>query len=93
MQVVRLDDFMENKPEKVTFLKLDVEGSELAALEGSLKIIQTHHPKLAISIYHRFNDLWELQLYLHSVAPGYKFYIRHHSVQSRETILYGRYEE
>ena len=42
--------------EKVTFIKMDLEGWELLALEGSKRHILEDHPKLAISVYHHPSD-------------------------------------
>ena len=30
------------------------------ALEGAKKIISTQHPKLAISVYHKLDDMWKI---------------------------------
>lgn len=85
--VLGLDDLLFDK-ENVTFIKLDVEGVEYKTLEGAKKIIMRDKPKLAISIYHKIEDLWELPLLLHSYVPEYKFYVRHHSLQLGDKVLY-----
>lgn len=92
INVVTLDDFMKEKDEKVTFIKMDIEGVELEALEGSYKTIEKDHPKLAICIYHKFEDMWKILLWINEKFPGYKFYIRHYSSTDNETVLYARYE-
>ena len=76
--------------DKVTFIKLDIEGSELAALKGAKKTIRANKPKLAICIYHKIHDFWEIPLYIKEIAPDYKFYAGHHSLSydCRETVLY-----
>ena len=84
--VVALDDKLANHT--VTFIKMDIEGSELNALKGAANIIKIQKPKLAICIYHKLEDLWEIPLYILSLAPEYKFYIRHHSNYDYETVLY-----
>lgn len=76
------------KDDKVTFIKMDVEGSELKALKGAQQIIKRNKPKLAICIYHRPEDILELPLYILELAPEYKFYIRHYSTNMWETVLY-----
>jgi FkbM family methyltransferase len=69
---VTLDNLFKNK-KPYTFLALDTEGFEMGILKGSEKIIKEAKPKLAISIYHRFDDIFEIILYLHKLNPQYKF--------------------
>lgn len=76
------------KGEKVTFIKMDIEGAELKALQGSRNTIIEHRPKLAICVYHKPEDIIEIPLYIHEIAPEYKFYLRHHSKEYTETVLY-----
>ena len=72
----------------VTFIKMDVEGAELRALQGAKELIEKYHPKLAISLYHKEKDIYQIPLYLHSKYPEYKFALRHHGKQWLETVLY-----
>ena len=74
--------------DKVTFIKMDIEGAELEALKGSKEIIKQYKPKLAISIYHKKEDLTEIPRYIKSLVPEYKMYIRHYSNYTAETVLY-----
>lgn len=73
----------------VTLLKYDVEGYELEALKGSKEIIWKYRPKLAVSLYHKTEDLTELPTYIMEHFPFYEHYmIRQHSYSIYETILY-----
>lgn len=74
--------------EPVTFIKMDIEGAELEALKGSREILKRYRPKLAISLYHKKEDLVEIPAYIKEVVPEYKLYIRHYSNASVETVLY-----
>lgn len=72
-----------------TFIKYDVEGAELSALEGSLHTILNFKPKLAISLYHRLEDFIDIPLFINNLVPEYKVYLRHHPyLPSWETNLY-----
>lgn len=76
------------KDERVTFIKMDIEGAEPQALRGSKNIILSQRPKLAICIYHDFRHLWEIPLYLKELVPEYKIFLRHHTNLEYETVCY-----
>lgn len=74
---------------RVTMIKMDIEGSELEALKGARETILRDKPKLAICIYHKPEDLWEIPLYIKELVPEYRFYLRHHDAGGlSETVLY-----
>lgn len=85
-RLVRLDDELSGK--KVTFIKMDIEGAEIAALDGAKNIISEQKPKLAISAYHYLSDLWEVPLYINSINPQYKLFLRHHTADVFDTDCY-----
>lgn len=74
--------------DKATFIKMDIEGAELEALKGAQNTIRNYHPKLAISAYHKFEDLFTLPQYIYSLDSSYKFYLRRHSHLTHELVLY-----
>lgn len=86
VQTKKLDTIVKN--EKVTGIKMDVEGAEYSLLKGATKIIKRDHPIMMIAIYHKWNDLFKIQNYLINLNLGYKFYIRHYSLSVAKTILY-----
>ena len=73
VDAVALDSLLN---EKVDYIKYDVEGAEKQAIEGTAETIKKYHPDLLISVYHRTEDLHELILQIHSIAPEYKLYLR-----------------
>lgn len=73
---------------KVSFIKMDIEGSELSALQGAENTIQRDKPLCAISVYHKPGDMLIIMDYLKSLVPDYKFALRHYSNTSSETVLY-----
>ena len=82
-----MDEFLQN--ERVTFIKMDIEGAEYDALKGAEHIIRTQKPRLAISIYHDKNHIVDIPALLLSFREDYRFYIRHYSLLGNETVLYG----
>ena len=74
--------------DKVTFIKMDIEGAEQKALSGAKNIIMRDKPQLAICVYHKPNDIWEIPFMLKDWVPEYQLYLRHHSPTYTETVLY-----
>lgn len=64
------------KDEHIDFIKYDVEGAEREALLGSAETIRRDRPALAVSLYHRSEDLFDLPLLIHDILPDYRFYLR-----------------
>lgn len=75
--------------ERISFLKMDIEGSELAAINGAEQLIRTWKPRLAISLYHKAEDVFEIPERILQIVPEYRFRIRHYSAGLFETVLYG----
>ncbi|MCL0032430.1 FkbM family methyltransferase [Peptococcaceae bacterium] len=71
-----------------TYIKMDIEGAELEAIKGAEKLIKTAKPYLAISIYHKPEDLWQIPLFVSERFSFYDLYIRVHGNFGLETILY-----
>lgn len=84
-KVIAIDEFLN---ERITHIKMDIEGTELEALKGAQNTIITQKPTLMICLYHKVDDFWEIPLYLKQLVPEYKFYLRHHSLELAETVLY-----
>lgn len=86
IQVTSIDEELSQR--HVTFIKMDIEGAELEALKGARHIISEQHPKLAICVYHKPEDIIEIPKYILTLNPNYKLYIRHYSPFEDETVLY-----
>jgi FkbM family methyltransferase len=90
-QTASIDDFVAAKGlRKVDYIKMDIEGSEMAALRGARATIQRHKPKLAISVYHALHDYYEIPRLIREIEPTYQFYLDHHTIYLEETVLYAR---
>jgi FkbM family methyltransferase len=57
-------------------IKMDIEGYELRALEGARETIMKYMPNLAICVYHKPNDIWEIPKYIKSINPEYSCILR-----------------
>ncbi len=91
IKTTTIDDFKQNnKIEKVDFIKMDIEGSELRALKGGEKTILSDRPQMAISIYHSIDDLADIPVYLSELLKhqNYTFRLGHYSAKVHETVLY-----
>lgn len=64
--------------EKVTFIKMDIEGAELKALEGAKNTVALYKPKLYVCAYHRNEDMFTLPFKIKELFEGYKIYFRQH---------------
>lgn len=89
-EVIPVDEMIKEGEikEKVSFVKMDIEGAEMDALRGMKEMIVRDKPVLAICVYHKSNDILEIPFYIHNLVPEYKMMLRHHSNTSAETVLY-----
>lgn len=71
-----------------TYIKADIEGSELEALWGARKIIKEHAPVLAICAYHTSDHLWQIPLLIHALNPDYKLFLRRYAEATFELVWY-----
>lgn len=88
IDTVALDDFAAQIGSRIDFIKLDVEGAELAALRGAAGVITKYRPKLQVCLYHKALDCVELPLYLMGLVQGYRFYVGHHGSAETDSVLY-----
>lgn len=78
IEIVSIDDDIH---EKVTLIKMDIEGAEQEALLGCKRHIQEETPKLLISVYHNNEDIWKIPRMIDEMKPDYHFYLRSNGVQ------------
>ncbi|MCA9463971.1 MAG: FkbM family methyltransferase [Nitrospira sp.] len=84
--VVGLDEVLGE--DRVTFIKMNIEGAEREAIQGGQKAIKSWAPKLGISLYHNPSDLWTIPNDVIDLRPDYKLYMRQHDGGIIETVLY-----
>lgn len=83
---IALDDLLAD--ESPTFIKMDIEGSEIDALRGAAITIRRCRPKMAICVYHRPSDLWEIPLLLKELLPDSHLTLRSHMLDGFDTVCY-----
>lgn len=86
VQTVAIDSILHSQ--SVSHVKFDIEGSELDALHGLSETIRKHHPALAISVYHKPEDVWHIFEHVDGLGIYRDFYIRTYGHQTFDTILY-----
>jgi FkbM family methyltransferase len=91
VKTLSIDDFVNQKLlKKIDFIKMDIEGSELSALKGAERCIREFKPNLAICIYHKLEDFWEIPKWIDSLEMGYQFHLGHYTIHAEETVLYAK---
>ncbi len=76
IETVTIDELCEGR--EITYIKMDVEGAEIDAVNGAKETLANKKPKLNIALYHRFSDIFEIPILINSINPGYKFHLRRH---------------
>lgn len=85
IEVDSLDNLID---QPITFLKMDIEGFEMNALKGAVETIEKYKPTLAICLYHKYTDFVDIPEFILNLNLGYKLYVRHHSLNFSETVMY-----
>lgn len=87
--VTSIDDYFLNSTyKKVDFIKMDIEGAELNALNGAKEILKRDKPDLAVCIYHNHVDFITIPEFLRKLDLNYTFYMGHHQPWYAETVIY-----
>lgn len=90
-KTISIDDFMkDNKIKKIDFIKMDIEGCELKALQGAKETLIKYKPKLAIAGYHKYDDYYKIPKFLNDLNIGYKFYFANYTISFTDTIIYAK---
>lgn len=88
--VTKLDMFFQDEKleDYPTFIKMDLEGTEKEAILGAAQVIRQAKPKLAICVYHKPEDIYELTDLIYQLNSDYRFFLRHYANYMWETVLY-----
>jgi FkbM family methyltransferase len=88
VECVTLDENLGRLQIRPTYIKMDIEGAELDALLGASHVIQAEMPILAICLYHRYDDLWRIPLFIHSLVEDYRLFLRPHEIEGWQLVCY-----
>jgi FkbM family methyltransferase len=86
IEVDAIDNILDGR--RVTYVLMDIEGAERNAILGAARTIKEWKPRMAVCVYHRREDMFDILLLLKSFVPEYKFYMRHYTCNQTETVLY-----
>lgn len=88
---ITIDDFVQRQGlSRVDFIKMDIEGAETPALEGSIETIRKHRPKLAVATYHSLHDLVTIPKWILDLDLDYEIFLGHYTIHAEETICFAR---
>lgn len=89
--VCKLDSYFADQDLESCFVKMDIEGAEMATVRGMENFMKRNAPMMAICIYHKLEDIIEIPELMDSynlVGGGVKYYLRHYSDNQTETVLF-----
>jgi FkbM family methyltransferase len=89
IQTLTLDDYVvQNNMNKLDLIKMDIEGAEIHALKGAKNTIEHFKPRLALCLYHKWEDVLTIPRFLDSLNVEYKYYFKWVDLNSgREAVL------
>ena len=91
INVIDLDSYFSEFSTKLSdplFIKMDLEGFEMVALAGAKNIIKNNNTTLAVAVYHKISDIFEIPEYILSLNSNYRLYLRHYTEAWTETVMY-----
>lgn len=76
VDVRTIDSLFIDAGRRFTYLKADLEGSEMKMLRGAERSIRAFRPRIAITTYHRPDDAEEITAFLRSISPDYRVRVK-----------------
>jgi FkbM family methyltransferase len=89
-QIFTLDELVipHTTSDDIVCCKVDVEGNEIAVLNGASSILQQRRVSLAISVYHKPDCIFRVWEVLVSMLPRASFYLRQHGNWGMDLTMY-----
>jgi hypothetical protein len=91
VQCISLDEYFRGT--RLDYVKFDIEGAERDALSGTWSLIERDRPSIALAIYHRPEDIFDLPLTVMTRTRGYRYFLRSHDHDGIDFVLYAIPEE
>lgn len=86
IECLTLDELLSDV--RPTFIKMDIEGSEMDALQGASATIRRCRPKIAVCVYHHPDHLWKIPMQLKQLLPESRLTLRSHMLDGFDTVCY-----
>jgi FkbM family methyltransferase len=89
IETVTMDDYVVRMGlTRVDYIKMDIEGAEVMALTGARETIRHFEPKLAICLYHKWDDVITIPQAILSTGVNYEFAFKWVQLRDgREAVL------
>lgn len=88
VEVLPVSEVVDGGNADVLYLKFDVEGAEADALSGAEELIKLRRPIVALSVYHKPFDLWQLPTRLQALDPVYRIHLRTQGEDGMDVVCY-----
>jgi FkbM family methyltransferase len=85
IELVALDEVVQDR---ISVIKMDIEGGEMGALKGARNHLKSHKIKLALAAYHKESDIRLFYQFMMGFGHDYKIFLRHYTQGWSETVLY-----
>lgn len=72
-----------------SFVKLHLEGAELAALKGAIQTLLGCRPLVAATVYHNEDGIWKTALWMMETLINYRLLFRAHAWCGTGAVIYG----
>jgi FkbM family methyltransferase len=73
VEITTIDALFHDGCDRIAYIKADLEGHDLAMLEGAEAIIRRDSPRIAVTTYHRADHASEMIRLLRAIQPAYRF--------------------
>ena len=83
---MRLEDYFESQ--SLDYVKFDIEGAEREALGGAWTVVRRDRPVIAVAIYHRPHDIFDLPSEIIQRTDEYRYFVRSHDEDGIDLVFY-----